>query len=73
MLTRNWVMAKLKPVARHAGQTSRMAFHPAITTTSQNGTITEKKGSWRPTMAESWSSGRFVTALSAMMGVPSAP
>jgi hypothetical protein len=41
--------------------------------TSQKGTITEKKGSWRPTIADSWSSGRPVTLARVISGVPMAP
>ena len=50
-----------------------MPLNPAMAHTSQNGTMTEKKGSCRPTMAESCISGRPVTLASVMMGVPRAP
>jgi hypothetical protein len=73
LLTRNCVIAKLPPAVRQAGQTSRMPFHPAITTISQKGTMSEKNGSCRPTIADSLSRGRCVTALSAIIGVPRAP
>jgi hypothetical protein len=49
--TRNCGMAKLTPVTRMAGHTSFMPFQPAKAQISQNGTISEKIGSWRPTMA----------------------
>src|ERR1700742_4369512 len=39
------------PVTRMAGQTSFMPFQPAKAHTTQNGTISENTGSWRPTMA----------------------
>ena len=41
------------PVTRIAGQISFMPFQPANTQISQNGTISEKNGSCRPTMAPS--------------------
>ncbi len=40
---------------------------------SQKGTISEKRGSWRPAIALSCSRGRPVTLARVMMGVPSAP
>src|SRR5256885_17236975 len=46
-------IAKETPVTRIAGQISFMPFHPANTQISQNGTIREKNGSCRPTMAPS--------------------
>ena len=52
--TRNWVMAKLTPVTRMAGQISHMALRPANAQMSQNGTRREKKGSCRPIMADSF-------------------
>ena len=56
-----------------AGQTPIIPRHPANAATSQNGTISEKSGSWRPTMPLSARRSRPLTALSAMSGVPSAP
>src|SRR5262245_35038458 len=50
---RNWGIAKETPVTRIAGQTSFMPFQPANTQISQNGTISEKNGSCRPTIAPS--------------------
>src|SRR5215470_6492241 len=43
--------AKEMPVTRIAGQTSFMPRQPANAHTTQNGTITEKNGNCRPTMA----------------------
>ncbi len=39
------------PVTRIAGQTSFMPFQPANAHTTQNGTISEKNGNCRPTIA----------------------
>ena len=44
-------MANDTPVTRMAGQISHIALRPANAQISQNGTSTEKKGSWRPIMA----------------------
>ena len=46
-------MAKATPAVSAAGQTPSMPRNPAKAHTTQNGTITEKKGSWRPAIAES--------------------
>src|SRR5262245_3750450 len=48
---RNCGMAKETPQTSTAGHTSSMPRKPAKAQISQNGTIREKKGSWRPTMA----------------------
>ena len=53
MEVRNWATAKLRPVTIMAGQISIMALRPAKAQISQNGTISENSGSWRPTMADS--------------------
>ena len=45
--------AKETPVTRIAGQISFMPFQPANTQITQNGTISEKNGNCRPTMAPS--------------------
>ena len=66
-------MAKVTPATRIAGQTASIPRAPAKAQISQNGTITEKKGSCRPIMALSFSRSRSVTVCSAMTGVPSAP
>src|SRR5690348_14234572 len=50
---RNCGTAKETPVTRMAGQMSHMPLRPANAQISQNGTITEKNGNWRPTMAPS--------------------
>ena len=50
---RNCGTAKETPVTRMAGQISFMPLQPAKAQISQNGTISEKNGSWRPTMAPS--------------------
>jgi hypothetical protein len=50
-----------------------MPRKPTKAQISQIGTMTEKKGSWRPIMPLSWSRSRPVTAASAITGVPSAP
>src|SRR3954452_8401143 len=73
LLTRNWGTAKVTPATRQAGHTSIIPANPVIAQTSQKGTITEKNGSCRPTMAESCSRGRLVTLASAISGDPSAP
>ena len=62
-----------EPATRIAGQISIMPRKPAKAQISQNGTISEKKGSCRPIMAESSSRSSPVTAARAMIGVPSAP
>ena len=49
----NCGMAKETPQTRMAGQTSFMPRQPAKAQISQKGTMTEKKGSCRPTMAPS--------------------
>ena len=54
--------AKLPPPTRQAGQTASMPRQPTCAATSQNGTIIEKTGNWRPTIALSCcrsSSGDF--------------
>src|SRR6185503_18709648 len=44
-------IANETPVKRIAGHTSFMPFQPAKAQISQKGTISEKRGSWRPTIA----------------------
>ena len=68
--------AKLMPATRIAGQISIVRLNPQNVTTSQNGTITEKNGNWRPTIADSvrrYSSVFCVTLFSTMIGVPRPP
>src|SRR5262245_20297366 len=57
---RNCGTAKETPVTRMAGHTSFMPFHPAKAQTTQNGTISEKNGSCRPTIAPSRNGSRPV-------------
>ena len=71
--TAYWGIAKERPATRMGGQTSSVFLQPTNAMISQNGTITEKNGSCRPTMPLSSCRSRPVTAASAMMGVPSAP
>ena len=66
-------MAKARPAVRAAGHTASMPRKPAIAHTTQKGMISEKNGSWRPTIWERATSLKPVTLLSAMIGVPSAP
>ena len=49
--TRYCGMANDRPVTRMAGQISIIALRPAKAQISQNGTSSEKNGSWRPIMA----------------------
>src|ERR1700752_3761140 len=66
-------IAKETPVTRIAGHTSFMPFQPAKAQISQNGTIREKNGSCRPTIAPSRNGSMPVTLDSPAIGVPSAP
>ena len=50
---RNCGTANDKPQTRIAGQICSMPRKPAKAQISQNGTISEKNGNWRPTMAPS--------------------
>lgn len=52
LLTRYCGIAKDRPVTRMAGQISHIALRPAKAQISQNGTSSEKKGSWRPIMPD---------------------
>src|SRR3954469_7674759 len=65
--------AKETPVTRIAGQISFIPFQPANTQISQNGTINEKNGSCRPTIAPRRYGSSPVTDASPAIGVPSAP
>ncbi|MNS97896.1 hypothetical protein D3C72_1322450 [compost metagenome] len=71
--TRYCGMANDRPVTRIAGQISIMALRPAKAQISQNGTSTEKKGNWRPTMAVTSMTSYPCTLASVMTGVPRAP
>ena len=66
-------MAKATPATKAAGQTPIMPLKPAKAHTTQNGTMMEKNGNCRPTMADRSFKSRPVTPLKAMIGVPSAP
>ena len=70
---RNCGIANDRPQTRIAGQISIMPRRPAKAQISQNGTISEKNGSCRPTMAPSKYGSRPVTLASPAIGVPSAP
>ena len=70
---RNCGTAKETPVTRMAGQISFMPLQPAKAQISQNGTISEKNGSCRPTIAPSRNGSRPVTEARPWIGVPSAP
>src|SRR5437588_2886108 len=65
--------AKETPVTRIAGQICTMPRQPAKAQISQAGTISEKNGNCRPTMAPSRYGSMPVTLASPAMGVPSAP
>src|SRR5689334_10926654 len=70
---RNCGIANDTPVTRMAGQMSFMPLKPANTQISQNGTISEKNGSCRPTIAPSRKGSIPVTLERPAIGVPSAP
>src|SRR5436309_2564977 len=70
---RNCGIANDTPVTRIAGQISFMPFQPANAQINQNGTISEKNGSCRPTIAPKRNGSIPVTLDSPAMGVPSAP
>ena len=70
---RNCGTAKETPVTRTAGQISFMPRKPAKAQISQNGTISEKNGNCRPTMAPSRNGSMPVTLARPAIGVPSAP
>src|ERR1017187_7718978 len=71
--TRNGATEKASPATSAAGQTPYIPRQPAKAATTQNGTRTEKKGSWRPTIAEIFSASRPVTCSSVVIGIPSDP
>src|SRR5947207_9561738 len=70
---RNCGIANETPVTKMAGQTSFMPFQPAKAQISQNGTISEKNGSCRPTIAPRRNGSMPVTLARPAIGVPSAP
>jgi len=61
------------PVTTIAGQMSFIPFQPAKAQISQNGTMSEKNGNCRPTIAPSRNGSMPVTCESPAIGVPSAP
>src|SRR5262249_15862399 len=69
----NCGIANDTPVTRIAGQTCIMPRQPAKAQTTQNGTINEKNGKCRPTMAPSRNGSIPVTLARPGIGVPSAP
>ncbi len=71
--TRYCGMAKDTPHSSTAGQISIMPRKPAKTQISQNGTISEKNGNCRPTIAPSRNGSMPVTEDRPAIGVPSAP
>jgi len=56
-----------------AGQIASMPRQPANTQISQNGTISEKNGNCRPTIAPRRKGSMPVTCERPAIGVPSAP
>src|SRR5579864_8363968 len=70
---RNCGIANATPVISTAGQISIIRLKPANAQISQNGTISEKNGSWRPTIADRSFNGSPVTLCRPSMGVPNAP
>src|ERR1700738_4820421 len=70
---RNCGIANETPVTRIAGHTSFMPFQPAKAHTTQNGTISEKNGNCRPTIAPRRNGSMPVTLARPAIGVPSAP
>ncbi|MDT4839406.1 hypothetical protein FQZ97_731960 [compost metagenome] len=70
---RYWLTAKLPPATSRAGQVSRMPRQPSIIATSQNGTMTDSSGSWRPAMAPILKASTPDTWPATMIGMPSAP
>jgi hypothetical protein len=70
---KNCGTAKETPVIRIAGQTWSMPRQPAKAQISQNGTMSEKNGNCRPTMAPSRNGSSSVTLARPAIGVPSAP
>src|SRR5438034_11796443 len=61
-------------MAGHTSKTSRQCplFIQTIVAVNQNGVGSEKKGSWRPAIAERASFGRSVTPARVTVGVPRA-
>ena len=70
---RNCGTANETPVIRIAGQISIIPRQPAKAQISQNGTMREKNGSCRPTIAPSMKGSSPVTLARPAIGVPRAP
>src|SRR5581483_991887 len=70
---RNCGIANETPVTRSAGQIAFMPLKPAKAQISQNGTISEKNGNCRPTIAPRRNGSMPVTLDKPWIGVPSAP
>ena len=70
---RNCGIAKDRPQTRIAGQICIMPRQPAKAQISQAGTITEKNGNCRPTIAPRKKGSSPVTLARPAIGVPSAP
>ena len=69
----NCMIANVPPAVRQAGQTSIMRRQPTCAATSQNGTMSEKIGNWRPTIALSWCRSSPVSGAIVTSGMPSDP
>ena len=65
--------AKHTPPTMIAGRTSRLRLKPHMVTHSHSGTITDRKGSWRPTMALMRLGSKPDTCPATMTGTPMAP
>src|SRR5690242_15774922 len=70
---RNCGIAKETPQTRIAGQIAIMPRQPAKAQISQNGTMSEKNGNCRPTIAPSKKGSMPVTLDRPAIGVPRAP
>src|SRR6266567_7393303 len=64
---------KVRPQISAAGQISLVARNPANAQISQNGTITENRGNWRPTIAPNMLKSSWVDCCRPVIGAPSAP
>src|ERR1041385_8263792 len=71
--TKNCGTANATPATSIAGQISIIPRKPANAQINQNGTINEKNGSWRPTIALSDFRSNPVTPCSPISGAPNAP
>src|ERR1043166_6561886 len=71
--TKNCGTAKATPATSIDGQISIIPRKPANAQINQNGTINEKKGSWRPTIALNDFRSKPVTPCNPISGAPRAP